>query len=101
MIPPNAPGPAGFCTVQPGRHRESLDLSFPIWPVGALLGSLVSLSIGTSFAKSLFPAIGAGGTTLYRLVFATLMLMAFWRPWRRRWTWADALPLGLCAVCCP
>jgi inner membrane transporter RhtA len=63
-----------------------------------LLGSLISLSIGTSFAKSLFPAVGAGGTTLYRLVFATLMLMAFWRPWRRRWTWADALPLGLYGV---
>ncbi|PUE33327.1 EamA family transporter [Limnohabitans sp. Jir72] len=66
--------------------------------MGALLGSLVSLSIGTSFAKSLFPAIGAGGTTLYRLVFATLMLMAFWRPWRRHWVWADAWPLGLYGV---
>jgi inner membrane transporter RhtA len=66
--------------------------------VAALIGSLVSLSIGTSFAKSLFPAIGAGGTTLYRLVFATLMLMAFWRPWRRSWVWADALPLGLYGV---
>ncbi len=66
--------------------------------MAALLGSLVSLSIGTSFAKSLFPAIGAGGTTLYRLVFATLILMAWWRPWRRQWTWADALPLGLYGV---
>jgi inner membrane transporter RhtA len=66
--------------------------------VAALIGSLVSLSIGTSFAKSLFPAVGAEGTTLYRLVFATLMLMAFWRPWRRSWVWADALPLGLYGV---
>jgi len=63
-----------------------------------LLGSLVSLCVGTSFAKSLFPAVGAEGTTTYRLVFATLMLMAFWRPWRRRWVWADALPLGLYGV---
>jgi len=62
------------------------------------MGSLVSLSVGTSFAKSLFPAVGAEGTTTYRLVFATLMLMAFWRPWRRRWQWADALPLGLYGV---
>ena len=90
--------PPGFVRHRPYRSPESLNLSFPIWPVGALLGSLVSLSIGTSFAKSLFPAIGAGGTTLYRLVFATLILMALWRPWRRHWTWADALPLGLYGV---
>ncbi|WP_396433462.1 EamA family transporter [Limnohabitans sp.] len=64
----------------------------------ALLGSLVSLAVGTSFAKSLFPALGAEGTTAYRLVFATLILMAVFRPWRRRWVWADALPLGLYGI---
>ncbi|PUE40939.1 DMT family transporter [Limnohabitans sp. Hippo3] len=64
----------------------------------ALMGSLVSLAVGTSFAKSLFPALGAEGTTAYRLVFAMLMLMAVFRPWRRRWVWADALPLGLYGV---
>ena len=64
----------------------------------ALLGSLISLAVGTSFAKSLFPALGAEGTTAYRIVFATLMLMAVFRPWRRKWVWADALPLGLYGV---
>jgi len=42
--------------------------------------------------------LGAEGTTAYRLVFAMLMLMAVFRPWRRRWVWADALPLGLYGV---
>ena len=54
------------------------------------MGSLITLCAGTSLAKSLFPFVGAEGTTTYRLVFSTLLLMAFWRPWRRAWTWADA-----------
>ena len=68
---------------------------FPLWPLAALLASLVSLSIGTSFAKHLFPAVGAEGTTLYRIVFATLILMALWRPWRQRWSRQDIGPLVL------
>ena len=64
----------------------------------ALLGSLVSLAVGTSFAKSLFPALGAEGTTAYRIVFSMLMLMLVFRPWRRKWVWADAWPLGLYGV---
>jgi inner membrane transporter RhtA len=57
------------------------------------MGSLITLCAGTSLAKGLFPHVGAEGTTTYRLIFSTLLLMAFWRPWRRAWTWADAPPL--------
>jgi inner membrane transporter RhtA len=63
--------------------------------VAALMGSLVSLCIGTSYAKSLFPALGAAGTTTLRLVFSTLLLMLFLRPWRRSWSRADLAPLLL------
>ena len=73
-------------------------MNLRLWAMLALLASLVSLAVGTSFAKSLFPALGAEGTTAYRIVFATLMLMAVFRPWRRKWVWADALPLGLYGV---
>ena len=70
-------------------------MTFPVWPIAALMGSLVSLSVGTSFAKHLFPAVGAEGTTAYRIFFATLILMALWRPWRRRWSRQDLAPLAL------
>ena len=73
-------------------------MNLRLWAMLALLASLVSLAVGTSFAKSLFPALGAEGTTAYRIIFATLMLMAVFRPWRRKWVWADALPLGLYGV---
>ena len=70
-------------------------MTFPVWPVAALMGSLVSLSVGTSFAKHLFPAVGAEGTTAYRIAFSTLILVLLWRPWRRRWTLQDIGPLAL------
>lgn len=51
-------------------------------PVAALLGGIVSLAVGSSLAKQLFPAVGAQGTTTYRVVFSALLLIAIWRPWR-------------------
>ena len=65
-------------------HFQAIDrmtaVRLPVLPITALMGSLVSLCIGTSFAKHLFSAVGAEGTTTYRLVFAMGMLMLFWRP---------------------
>ena len=88
----------GSNLVEPASSERDNPLNLRLWAMLALLSSLTSLAIGTSFAKSLFPALGPEGTTAYRLVFATVMLMAVFRPWRRRWEWSDALPLGLYGV---
>ena len=73
-------------------------LSFPYRPVAALMGSLVSLCVGTSFAKTLFPAMGATGISAYRIGLAALLLVLVLRPWRRRWQRADLRPLALYGV---
>lgn len=53
-----------------------------VLPALAVLGSVTSLCIGTSFAKKLFPLIGAEGTSALRVGFSALVLLLFWRPWR-------------------
>ncbi|MET3664432.1 DMT family transporter [Caulobacter sp. 1776] len=61
----------------------------PLLPYAALLGAIVSLCVGTSFAKSLFPLVGAQGVTAYRVFFAALILLLIWRPWRHPIVRAD------------
>ncbi|MCP3098531.1 EamA family transporter [Myxococcus sp. K15C18031901] len=51
-----------------------------------LLAAMGSIQVGASIAKGLFPMVGAQGTTALRLVFSSLILLAFWRPWRHRLT---------------
>jgi len=58
-----------------------------------VLGSVVALGIGTSFAKQLFPQIGSLGTTALRVGFSALILLLVWRPWRWTTTRADAQSL--------
>lgn len=51
-------------------------------PYAALLAAILTFCLGTSFAKSLFPLVGAAGTTAYRVGFAAVILLAVMRPWR-------------------
>jgi inner membrane transporter RhtA len=51
-------------------------------PYLALAGSIATFCVGTSFAKHLFPLVGAEATTAYRVGFSALMLLLFFRPWR-------------------
>jgi inner membrane transporter RhtA len=62
-------------------------------PLLAVLGSVVALGIGTSFAKQLFPQVGSLGTTALRVGFSALILLLIWRPWRWTTTRADAKSL--------
>jgi inner membrane transporter RhtA len=62
------------------------------------MGSLVSLCVGTSFAKTLFPQMGATGISAYRIGLAALLLVLVLRPWRRQWSARDLPPLALYGV---
>jgi inner membrane transporter RhtA len=62
--------------------RASPPLLRAALPYVCLVGAMVSLCAGTSFAKTLFPLVGAQGTSAYRVGFSALVLCLIWRPWR-------------------
>ena len=85
-------------TSTPVARREAAPL-----PIVALMGAMVSIQIGATFAKGLFPLIGAQGTTTLRLVVGALMLIAVLRPWQMRPSratlpWLIAYGVTLCAL---
>ncbi|MDI9330301.1 MAG: DMT family transporter [Alphaproteobacteria bacterium] len=63
--------------------------------MAALLGSLISLCIGSSYAKTLFPDLGVEGVSALRIGLSALILWAAIRPWRTVWQWRDMPPLAL------
>jgi inner membrane transporter RhtA len=55
----------------------------PLLPLLSVLASVTLLALGTSWAKhTLFPLVGAEGTTAVRIGFSALLLLILWRPWR-------------------
>ncbi|MFQ2894426.1 EamA family transporter [Aeromonas caviae] len=64
----------------------------------AVLLAMLSITLGASLAKSLFPLLGAAGTTLFRLGCAAFLLSLVFRIWRApldRRTLLGAIPYGL------
>lgn len=61
-------------------------LSHTLFPIGLLLIAMASIQTGASMAKTLFPLVGAQGTTSLRLIFASIILLLVLRPWRARFT---------------
>lgn len=59
-------------------------LSQTLFPIGLLLIAMASIQTGASMAKTLFPLVGAQGTTSLRLIFASIILLLVLRPWRAR-----------------
>jgi inner membrane transporter RhtA len=63
--------------------------SFILIPLAALIVAMLSLQVGASIAKDLFPVIGAEGTTALRLGLSAVLLTVALKPWRVRFTGAN------------
>jgi inner membrane transporter RhtA len=55
-----------------------------VGPVAPLILSMISLCVGTSYAKTLFGVAGPAGMTAMRIGLSALLLIALQRPWRWR-----------------
>jgi inner membrane transporter RhtA len=55
-------------------------------PITALMVAMVCFQLGATLAKGLFPVVGAGGTAALRLLIASIILLAVWRPWHIHFT---------------
>jgi inner membrane transporter RhtA len=53
---------------------------------GLVLGGIASVQFGSALATTLFARIGPGGAVLLRLVTASVVLLAIWRPRLHGWT---------------
>src|SRR5882672_5281000 len=70
------PGPSGLGC---GARRQALrKLGF----IGVLILAMLSIQVGATFAKRLFPAVGPEVATLLRIWISALLLGVFWKPWR-------------------
>jgi inner membrane transporter RhtA len=74
-------GHAPVTPSDPGRGIPALD---PVPPVALVLAGVTSIQFGAALAATLFDEASPAGVSAVRLGFAALVLLAIWRPWRRR-----------------
>ncbi|QZI72547.1 threonine/homoserine exporter RhtA [Pseudomonas protegens] len=67
-------------------NDQPRSLTSTLFPVGLLLIAMASIQSGASLAKSMFPVVGAQGTTTLRLIFASIIMLLLLRPWRAKFT---------------
>lgn len=67
-------------------NEQPRSLSSTLFPVGLLLIAMASIQSGASLAKSMFPVVGAEGTTTLRLIFASVIMILLLRPWKAKLT---------------
>jgi inner membrane transporter RhtA len=51
-------------------------------PASLLIFGMITVQLGAALAKEMFGALGPAGVVFLRLGFASLALLAMWRPWR-------------------
>ena len=77
------------------RFLSSPNTRSMLVPYLALVGGILFLSLGTSFAKTLFPVTGAMGTAALRVGLSAIILVGIWRPWRHNFSRKDLQGLVL------
>lgn len=65
-------------------NTQTRSLAATLFPIGLLLIAMASIQSGASLAKTMFPVVGAQGTTALRLIFASVIMLLLLRPWRAR-----------------
>ncbi|PYB69387.1 threonine/homoserine exporter RhtA [Pseudomonas sp. LB-090624] len=63
-------------------NTQPRSLAAILFPIGLLLIAMASIQSGASLAKTMFPIVGAQGTTTLRLIFASIIMLLILRPWR-------------------
>lgn len=77
----------------------SFKQKFSLPPIPAVLLSMLSIQMGASLAKQLFPSLGIGGTATLRVGISAILLYLFFKPDFRKFSrrqWLAGLAYGAC-----